>query len=161
MVNFDIFEDFWADPQLRTIFRAEYESSTPSSHMWALMLFTHPNSKFYNLSPSTRKTLIEEDYLKSSLNWDAYSSTIKTINKFVLTPAERLLSSWDTKLSEREEFMSSIPYSSSTYEMLDKMMKDTYSMKKQYAEILKDFSKEKSSKTHGDIEESLSEQNLI
>ena len=161
MVNFDIFEDFWVDSQMKAIFRKEFELKVPSSHMWALMLYTHPDSKFYNLSPSTRKLLIEEDYLRSKLDWEFYSPTIEVINKFILTPAERLLSSWNTKLSEREEFIASIPYSASTYEMLDKMMKDTYSMKKQYSEILKDFSREKSSKTHGDIEESLSEQNLI
>lgn len=57
--------------------------------------------------------------------------------------------------------MKSQPYNQDTYEMLDKMRKDTYPMAKQYKEILKEFSTESQSSTHGDIEESLTEKQLI
>lgn len=62
--NFDPFSDFWeANPQLKILFRDEYEAHVPSQHMWALFLFAHPASKFFNETPAARKNLIEQDYL--------------------------------------------------------------------------------------------------
>ena len=57
--------------------------------------------------------------------------------------------------------MAGIPYDSSSYEMLDKMMMQTSKMWDQYSTILKAFSSEVTSQTHGDIEESLSEKGDI
>jgi hypothetical protein len=68
---------------------------------------------------------------------------------------------WEKKLHERDEFINSLSYSLDTYEDLDKMMKLTTSMWDQYESIKDRLTKEKSSSTEGDIEESLSERKLI
>lgn len=68
---------------------------------------------------------------------------------------------WEKKLHERDEFINSLSYSLDTYEDLDKMMKLTTSMWDQYESIKDRLTKEKSSNTEGDIEESLSEKKLI
>jgi hypothetical protein len=61
--NFDPSQDFWlSNPQAQIIF-ADYVN-TPSSHMWAALLYAHPESKLFNESPTSRRLLIIEDYLK-------------------------------------------------------------------------------------------------
>lgn len=62
--NFDPTQDFWAtNPQAQILFAAYYPH-TPSSHMWAALLFAHPESKLFNESPTSRRILIAQDYLK-------------------------------------------------------------------------------------------------
>lgn len=131
--------------------------------MWALFLFIHPDSKFFQESTKTRKELIFKDYLSSdkSFSWDKYEDLLKFIQEKLLTKAERSLMNWEKKLHERDEFINSLSYSLDTYEDLDKMMKLTTSMWDQYESIKDRLTKEKSSSTEGDIEESLSERKLI
>lgn len=60
--SFDPSQDFWtSNPQLRILFKDQLDIS--SSHFWALFLYAHPDSKFYNESPEDRKALIFKDYL--------------------------------------------------------------------------------------------------
>jgi len=33
IINFDIFSDFWADSQMRVLFKDEYKNKTPSNVM--------------------------------------------------------------------------------------------------------------------------------
>lgn len=158
--NFDIFSDFYADPQLRLLFSEEY-NTVPSNIMWALLLYTHPDSKYSSQSDSTKQTLIEKDYLKSALDWASYSHTIDKILSYLLTKSQRLLSQWERKLEERDAFIHSLPYNEDTYEMLDKMMANTAKMWEQYLSILKKASQEVDSQTQGDLELSLSQKGII
>lgn len=91
--SFDPYQNFWeSNPQMRIIFSKEYEAHTPSPHMWALFLFAHPSSKFFNETPSTRKMLIEQDYLKDpSFSWENYASSLQIIDDHILTKAQRSL----------------------------------------------------------------------
>lgn len=161
--NFDPFSDFWiSNPQARIFFKEEYESSVPSSDMWALFLFYHPSSKLFNESPSSRKKLILSDYpVSPDFSFEKYSSTVEKIKKYSLSRAELMLLNWATKLHERDDFIESVPYSADTFKMLDSMIDVTPSMWKQYETIRKLLSQEQEGVVVGDQEESLSEKKLI
>lgn len=160
LTSFDPFSDFYqTNPQLKIIFKSEYENKVPSSHMWALFLYAHPESKFYDESPSTRKELIFRDFLHqdSSFSWDDYESTILTIEEKCLTKAQRALMRWEKALHDRDDFFASIPYSESTYELKDKMLANTPKLWDQFQAVQTLLAKEQASKTHGDLEESFLE----
>lgn len=126
--NFDIFSDFYSDSQIKAIFREEYEAKVPSHHMWALILYAHPDSKYSGQKDADKKALIEKDYLgpfKDPIKWEDRAKTLEKIISFLLTKPKRLLKGWEIKLEERDTFIASIPYNAETYELLDKMMGNT------------------------------------
>ena len=160
-VNFDLSSDFYAqDPQFPIIFEGEY-NTVPSKIMWALMLYSHPSSKYYTLDPKSRIELIAKDYLKGPFDPTQYQETLDKIDRFLMTRAERLLTSWETKLEERNDFIKSKPYNDENYAMLDSIMDKTFNMWQNYRQIYDVFLKENESKTHGNIQESLTEQGAI
>ena len=160
--DLNIESDFYSDPQIKLLFKEEHLAKISSRIMWALVLDVHPNSKFSDLDPDTRRSLITKDYLdKPSFEWDSYkSTTLKIINSLPST-ADRFLATWKIKLDELNDFLVSIKVSSDTYEMLTKIMKDFYPMMKQYKEIEKEFQKQQDLATHGGVEESLVEKGLL
>lgn len=160
ITNFDPFEDFFSiNPQLKIILKQQYEDEVPSSHMWALLLFAHPESKFYDEAPSTRKDLIYKDYLRQdpTFDWENYQDLILVIEEKCLTKAERALMRWERALHDRDDFFASIPYSESTYELKDKMLANTPKLWDQYEAVRVQLAKEQATKTHGDLEESFIE----
>lgn len=161
--NFDPSEDFWkSNPQMKILFAREFKEKVPSSHMWALFLFSHPESRFFNESPEDRRSLIFTDYLLKdpTFKWDTYAETLSTLETKVLSKAERALMRWEQALHERDDFIASLPYNLDHFEAKDKMMSVTPKLWDQYESILERLTKEKT-KTHGDIEESLSEKGEI
>lgn len=160
LTNFDPFEDFFStNPQLKIILRKFYEDKVPSSHMWALFLFAHPESKFYDEAPATRKELIFKDYLRGdpSFSWEKYQDALTLVEEKCLSKAQRALMRWEKALHERDDFFASIPYSESTYELKDKMLANTTKLWDQYESVRSHLAKEQASKTHGDLEESFIE----
>lgn len=130
--------------------------------MWALFLFAHPSSKFFNESPSTRKQLIEQDFLKDpTFSWDDYASTLDKLDSHILSKAQRSLMRWEKILHEREDFMDGSAYTDSNYKMKDEMLTNTPKLWASYEAILERLSKEEASQTFGDQEESLSEKGDI
>lgn len=159
--NFDPYQDFFeTNPQLKVLFK-EYLDS-PSSHIWALFLYAHPDSKFFNESPEDRKSLIYKDYLHSdpTFSWEEYAPLIDKLQTHVLSKAQRALMRWEQTLHERDDFISTVPYSLDTFEAKDKMLANTPKLWDQYEAVLDRLTKEQGS-THGDIEESLSEKGII
>lgn len=162
--NFDPFEDFWqSNPQLRVLFKDEYKARVSSQYMWALFLYGHPSSKFFNETPQTRKDLIYKDYLLSdpAFKWEDYDSTLKTLEEHCLTKAQRSLMRWEKSLHEREDFMDTVPYTTETYKIKDEMLANTPKLWASYEAILERLTKEESAQTFGDQEESLSEKGEI
>lgn len=157
--SFDIHSNFYdSDPQFKAVFKSEIEAKVPSSHMWAIMLYVHPDSKYFTLDTKSKESLIKKDYLDDpSFDFSSYQDTISKIETFLLTKPQRLLRSWELKLEERDAFISSVPYDASTFDLLDKMMEKSHKMWKQYKEIYDDFLKEEESRTQGDVQESLIE----
>lgn len=156
--EFNVEKDFYSDPQMKLLF-GKY--NVPSKIMWALILYSHPDSKYATLDNLSRKMLIEQDYLKEELNLTEYKDIIDKIESLTLSKTERLLRNWETKLEERDAFIADIPYNAETFEMLDKMMGATSKMWDNYLAILKKASSEADSQTQGDIELSLSEKGII
>lgn len=161
-IQFNVDSKFWnVDKELDILFKFEKDSKYDDKLMWAIFLYAHPKSKFYLLPDKDKIEIISTDYLESQFNPTNYAITIDKLKKSVLTPIERTFVIWNSKFLEREKFLDETPYSSTTFQMLDRMMADTFQMKKQYDAIMAEFQKEKSDKTFGDIEESLSEKGLI
>jgi len=159
--SFDPYQDFFAsNPQLKILFK-DY-TSLPSKYLWALFLFAHPDSKFFNESPEDRKKLIYKDFLAEDpkFSFDDYEDLITLIQTSVLTKAQRALMRWEQTLHERDDFIASIPYTLDTFEAKDKMMAITPKLWDQYEAVYDRLNKEQAS-THGDIEESLSEKGII
>ena len=162
--SFDVYQDFFStNPQLSILFRDEIKSKVPSKHLWALFLYAHPDSKFFNESPEDRRNLIFNDYLlkDKSFSWESYEDTLKKIEEKILTKAQRALMRWEQTLHERDDFMASLPYDLDHFEVKDKMMATTPKLWDQYESILDRLTKEKTHATHGDQEESLSEKGDI
>jgi len=128
-----------------------------------LFLFAHPDSKFFELSPIERKILIYDDFLlkDETFSWEEYEPLLIEIAEKALTKAERALMRWEKTLHERDDFIASVPYDASTYEMKDKLLANTSKLWDQYETILDRLTKEKQAKTLGDIEESLAEKGDI
>lgn len=159
---FDIYSDFYSDPEIKLAFKEEYDASIPSTTMWALVLYVHPRSKFAELDPATKESLIKKDFLEDpEFKFENYLSTIDKIQNYLPTTADRFISTWNKKLNEINSFLNSVTYTAETSEMLTKVMKDFYPMMKQYKEIVKEFQKEQEMQTLGGVEESLSEKGLI
>lgn len=150
--NFDIYQDFYSDPQIKSIFQEEHSSKVSSQTMWALLLYHHPKSKYYPLDHKSKLFLIEKDYLHSPLKLEDYTSTITKIKEFLLTKPERSLANWEQKLEERDTLIASIPYNAETYDMLDKMMSNNDKLWKTYLAILKQVTQEDEGTSQGDIE---------
>jgi hypothetical protein len=92
--SFDIHQDFFStNPQLAILFKDEIKAKIPSSHLWALFLYAHPDSKFFNESPEDRRNLIFSDYLLKDpkFSWELYEPVLQKIETHVLTKAERAL----------------------------------------------------------------------
>lgn len=87
--NFDIFSDFWSDPQLKAIFKDEYEAKVSSKEMWAVMLYTHPESKYASLDAESKAKLISADYIP--FDPSLFLPTIEKTKLFLLTKAQRSL----------------------------------------------------------------------
>lgn len=107
--------------------------------------------------------MIEQDFLERdpSFSWDDYTELLTLIEEKVLTKAERALMRWEKTLHERDDFIASVPYNETTYEMKDKLLANTPKLWDQYESISEKLLKERQAKTHGDIEESLAEKGDI
>jgi len=128
--------------------------------MWAAMLYIHPDSKYYSLDDKSRINLIASDYYDEFLP-EKFRDTIEKTKLFLLSKAQRSLVNWEQKLEERDAFIANIPYSESTYELLDKMMASTSKMWDQYLAILKKVQSEDETHAQGDTELSLKERGVI
>lgn len=115
---------------------------------------------YRNVDPSERRLMIDMDYLGFTLKWKEHLADQDLLQKFFLTKAEKYLIGWEEKMDERQNFIASIPYSSETFEVLDKMMASTDKMWKQYLACLKDVEDEDST-AMGNSQESTAELGLI
>lgn len=120
---FDVDKEFFSsNPHMRILLKDYLK--VPSRYLWAVFLYAHPESKFFELSPQDRKNLIYHDYLLQDpeFSWEAYAPLIEHIESHLLTRAQRSLTLWEKTLHERDEFLASIPYSLDTWEVKDKLM---------------------------------------
>lgn len=160
-LEFSPFEDFYElNPEYR-ILLSEFEH-LPSEYLWAAAMYTHPDSKLFNESPTNRRRLIARDYLKDpDFDFSTLEPLIKRFKDVSLSKAQRLLVNWEAKLHERDELIAAHPYTLDNQEQLDKMIDKTPKMWEQYMKIEAMLEKEKQTSSKGDSEESLSEKKVI
>lgn len=157
--SFDITQDFHTvNPHVRVLVPATKDM--PSSHLWGLFLYAHPDSTLFNETPATRKQLVLE-YLKDpTFSFEGYEDLLEEISSKCLTKAQRSLMIWDKMLTDREDLMRKLTYDLNNFEVVDKLVLGTAKLWDQYALIRKALMKE-DSKTFGDQEESATEKGLI
>jgi len=130
--------------------------------MWAISLLLHKSSPYVNLSASDKKLLIASDYLKDKeFKWEEISYLINEYERLNLSKAQKLLKQWEEKLEERSEFIKNLSYNEDTFEMLDKMLKETDKIWNLYLQTQKQLESEDNSVVKGGAEESLSEKGII
>jgi len=169
--NFDIKSSYWKiDPQLKAIepFATLYKNdkskgkSNSSLLMWAIALFTDPESRLSKLSKARKQEIIQKDYYKGLLNWDKYKEHIDIYKSLYTSQAVRSLVNWEEKLQERDAFLKEVPYSLDTGETLDKMLANTSKLYDLYEKILEKLKEEESEGvTKGGRTESLGEKKLL
>ena len=133
--NFETNNNFWKANKQLTIpeefetFRYNDRSrdkEESSKIMWAIALLLDPDSKFKRLRLQDRKSLIAKDFLKNEkFQWEKYKDIILFYEKLILTPAQRQLAELEGKLDERTEFLNNTPYNEESYEMIEKIRKNT------------------------------------
>jgi len=169
--NFNLESNFWkVNPQLTIPFKElmkrdkQKDFNRSSKILWAIALLVDPASKFINTSEGRRKELIEQDFIKSEtkFNWTKYKPEIELYRELALSKAERFLINWEQKLEERDGFIASLKYDENTYELLDKMLKETKKMWDQYQSCLKDVEDEGlKSQVQGGAELSVSDKGIL
>lgn len=150
--------DFWElNPHLDVVF-----GSIPSSTMWAITYFVHPESDLAFYDKPQRKEIISKSI--ADIEWDdpEIQELISLFKEGVLTRTQKHVLLWRDKMEERDDFMRKTPYTPTNQEMLDKMMKESRylwpQLEEAEAKLLKDTM---SSQVEGGGEESLSDQNLL
>jgi hypothetical protein len=161
--DFDVDIDIWElHPQMKILFKEQYENEVPSNVMWALLLDCHPKSYFADLEQADRRILLAQDYIHNeSFDWRAYEEILAKMKKVCLTRPERLLKNWEDKLEERDAFIYNTPYNEDNLDMLEKAMKETYKMWENYEKVLAAFRKQEDESAMGGAQESLSERGLL
>lgn len=152
--------NFWDNTQYKAIFKDEYQKDTSSDVMWALYLIYHPSSEYYEMPLKARTSLILRDFLTEDYDLSLHEESIKKIQELSLTKTQLAMFNWESKLEERDSFISSQPYDANSFEMLDKMMSQSSKLWDQYFSLRKQLEKDEG-KTRGDVEENLSERGII
>lgn len=157
--SFDITQDFHtSNPHIRVLL--PQTEGMPSSHIWGLFLFAHPESRLFNETPTTRRQLVTEFLKDPSFHFEDYEPLLEEISTKVLTKAQRSLMIWEKMLTDRETLMQSLKYDLNNFEVVDKLVLGTSKLWDQYENIKKALMKE-DVKTFGDQEESATEKGLI
>ena len=170
--NYDIDSNFWEqNPQLKyfNVFADLFNNdkskgkSESSRLMWSIFLYVDPvKSKFNRLLEEEK--LIEIKIYNPDFN-PKLKSQVTLIEKYeslILSKAKKLFRDWETKLEEREKFISKTKYTDENWKMLDAMMADTPAIWKQY-NLVKETMMEEETKTQikGGRKESKSEKGEI
>lgn len=90
--------------------------------MWVLYLIYHPASEYYDMPLKARTSLILRDFLTEDYDILQHDKSIQRIQELSLTKTQKAMFDWESKLEERDAFISSQPYDANSFEMLDKMM---------------------------------------
>lgn len=124
-----VFNDFYKQDKSKN-------KELSSKVMWGIAFMVHPASVFKQLDEADRQQIIAKDYiLNPTFDWDSVKPLMDNFSLLVLTKSRKSLDAWERKLRERDEFIESTKYSLETFESLDKILKATHDMWKQYRAI--------------------------
>jgi len=129
--------------------------------MYYLLLIHHPKSNLYEVPLKDKEVLVKEFIDRDSdkpkdFKFDLDDPIIKqyteTINNALLTKAQRFLSNWQKKLEERDEFISSTPYTLSTADQLDRIMANSDKLNATLQKAIKELNQEEELLFGGEVE---------
>jgi len=119
------------------------DKTRSSKIMWGLVFLIHPDSVFRDLDERDREELVAKDYIgDKSFDFNTVKEESVKLRELMLTRAKRSLDAWETKLRERDKFIENTPYNIETADHLDKILKNTADLWKQYKSIREDVLKE-------------------
>jgi hypothetical protein len=169
--NFSPDRSFWdANPMVETVpeFKALKKKEgvkKSSAIMWAIsfLLDKSEDNVWRNVSQNEAMALIASDFLDDeNFDFNKYKEAMSAFRRHLMSPGQRSLLNWETKLEERDEFLKETGYDVSTAKLLDDLQKNTLSLFKVKSQIEEMISKEGDQATIiGKKQESLSEKGQI
>ena len=163
--------DFWdSNPQLKFMSPFNevfvWKGKSPewtSKAMWAVYLLCDPSSKFARMPHDERVKEIEKHFMKGKVfHYEKIKACIDKYPDLVLTLTQKDFKVWEELIHKRTEFLQDKEYSSDTYEMLDRMLKDTEGIFKRFLNIKAEMEKEEAEKTtRGGMKQSAAEKGLL
>jgi hypothetical protein len=169
MQNFDYEKNrysFWdVNPEFKftepfdDYYNATENKDYSSEVMWAIFLFCDIKSPKIRLRKDERDLDIKKYFLKDeTFSFDYHEDLVDAYPKVVMTKIQRELKVWQDKIEERNKFLESVTYDLSTYEALDKMMKDSKLIWESFGKIYKEYQDENiETRARGGREESFTE----
>jgi hypothetical protein len=169
MQNFDYEKNrysFWdVNPEFKftepfdDYYNATENKDYSSEVMWAIFLFCDIKSPKIRLRKDERELDIKKYFLKDeTFSFDYHEDLVDAYPKVVMTKIQRELKVWQDKIEERNKFLESVTYDLSTYEALDKMMKDSKLIWESFGKIYKEYQDENiETRARGGREESFTE----
>jgi hypothetical protein len=169
MQNFDYEKNrysFWdVNPEFKftepfdDYYNATENKDYSSEVMWAIFLFCDIKSPKIRLRKDERELDIKKYFLKDdTFSFEYHQDLIDAYPKVVMTKIQRELKVWQDKIEERNKFLESVTYNLSTYEALDKMMKDSKLIWESFGKIYKEYQDENiETRARGGREESFTE----
>lgn len=135
-----------------------------SKIMWAIYLYTDPDSRFARMAEDEKREEIKFNYLNEDFNWEEESikELIQGYQDKLLTKLQRSYLRLLKKLDDRDSFISKTPYNEKNAKTLDTMFANSSDIYKQLTEIESQLSEErKSGQIKGGRKESLSERKIL
>lgn len=172
MQNFDYIKNsskFWeVNPEFmhtepyRTFYKSSKEKARTSKVMWAIFLLCDINSPKIRLRKDEREEDIKLYYLEDEkFDFNKYENLVQEYPKVVLTKIQRELKTWQDKIEERNKFIEKQNYNERTFEMLDKMLKESKAIWEAFGKIYKEYQTENiETRARGGREESFTEKLL-
>jgi hypothetical protein len=170
--NFDYLNNehkFWeVNPEFmyvepyRTFYNKGKDKAKTSKIMWAVFLLCDTNSPKSRLRKDEREEDIKLYYLEDEkFDFSKYSELVEEYPKVVLTKIQRELKSWQDKIEERNKFIEKQTYNERSFEMLDKMLKESKPIWEAFGKIYKEYQTENiETRARGGREESFAEKLL-
>jgi hypothetical protein len=166
-------EDFWnlnQEIKYMSPFKQFYDSDLSKNKqyssriMWAIYLYTDPDSRFARMSEEDKREEIKYNYLDEQFNWED-----ETVKNLISAYQDKLLSKLQKsylrllrKLDDRDNFIAKTPYNEKNAKTLDTMFANSSDIYKQLTEIESQLSEEKKSgQIKGGRKESLSERKIL
>jgi hypothetical protein len=162
-------DKFWeVNPEFKFVepysgfFKSNKDKKKTSQVMWAIYLLCDINSPKIRLRLDERKEEIKTYFLKDeNFEFTSISELIDAYPKIAMTKIQRELKSWQDKIEERNKFIESQKYNERTFEMLDKMMKESKPIWEAFGKIYKEYQTENiETRARGGRQESFTEKLL-
>lgn len=170
----NIEEDFWnlnQEIKYMSPFNNTYNSDLSkdkkysSQVMWAIYLYTDPDSRFHRMSENEKREEISLNYLgDKNFNWesDDIKKLIEAYQDKLLTKLQKSYLRLLKKLEDRDNFISKTPYNEKNAATLDKMFANSSAIYEQLSQIENQLNEEKKSgQIKGGRKESLSERKIL